>query len=114
MAITLSTHAVEESTYVITVSFTDEDDNAITPITLTWTLVDTKGTVINSREDVVIGTPSSSEDIVLSGDDLQITGSNDNRKRILAVEATYDSDAGSDLPLKQETQFIIDSLVAVS
>jgi len=114
MPVTLSTHAVEESTYIITAAFTDEDDNAVSPNTLTWTLTDTGGNVINDRQAENVDSPSSSEDIVLSGDDLQITGDSDNGRRILTVEATYDSNAGSDLPLKDSCKFQIDDLLVIS
>ena len=53
---------------------------------------------------------------MLSGDDLAIqsgeTGATVLRK--FAVEATYDSDAGQDLPLKDEATFPINNLTAIS
>jgi len=115
MTTELTTHAKEKSTYIITASFTDEDDAAVAPKTLTWTLTDDQGDVINGREDVEVSSPSSSEDIVLSGDDLALqSGETSRGVRILTVEGTYDSDAGSDLPLNDEIRFIVDGLVAVS
>lgn len=111
MPTTLTTHAVEESTFIITASFTDEDGNAVTPSTLKWTLTDDAGNVINSREDVSIA-PASSVDIVLSGDDLALSGYGP-AFRILTIEGTYSSDAGSDLPLKDSVKFVVDNLVAV-
>jgi len=109
---TLTTVAQEEGTYIITAAFTDEGDSAVTPNVITWTLTDRDGDVINSREDVSVDTPASSIDIVLSGDDLAI-GTN-GISRVLLVEATYDSDAGSDLPLKGQVRFNIDDYVAVT
>lgn len=52
MALTIT--AVECSTYVITVAFTDDETpaNSITPTTFHWSLVDSVGTVINGRDDV--------------------------------------------------------------
>jgi len=115
MTTELTTHAKEKSTFVITAAFTDEDGNAVAPKTLTWTLTDDGGTVINEKEDEVVSSPSASEDIVLSGDDLALQSGEETRGvRILTVEATYDSDAGSDLPLNEEIRFIVDGLVAVS
>jgi len=109
----LTTHADEKSTYVVTAAFTDEDGNAVTPNTLTWALTDSDGTVINDRDDESIS-PDTSVDIVLSGDDLQIVDSSDDGVRILTVEGTYNSDAGSGLPLKESCKFIVDNLVAVT
>jgi len=115
MAQKLNTHAEEEGTYVITATFKDEDGNAEDVKTAKWSLTDRDGTVINSRSDVAISTPTSSEDIVLSGNDLALQSGETNLGiRILIVEATYDSDLGSDLPLKGEAEFIIDNLVKVT
>lgn len=114
MPTTLETHAKEESTYVITVNFTDEDDEAVVPDTIVWTLTDTAGTVINSRENVVVAVPDSEIDIVLSGDDLAIQSGEVNQGvRTLTVEATYDSTLGNDLPLKESVRFIVDNLLVV-
>ncbi len=69
MPATLTTNAVEKSTYIVTAAFTDEDGDAVTPNAgLVWTLTDMNGVVINSREDVSIS-PDTSVDIVLSGND---------------------------------------------
>jgi hypothetical protein len=115
MTTTLATHAKEQSTYSISASFTDEDDEAVAPKTLSWTLTDISGTVINERENVNIPSPSASEDIVLSGADLALQSNESTQGvRVFTVEGTYDSDAGSDLPLNDEIRFIVDGLVAVS
>jgi len=110
----LEEEAIEKGTYVITVEFEDEDGDAITPKTLTWTLSDKKGRIINSREDVSVVTPSSSNDIVLSGNDLALPNT-DNRVRIFTAEATYDSlSYGNDLPIKEEAEFVVRKLINVS
>jgi len=110
LPVKLTTKAVDKSTYVVNCAFKDENGDAVVPNELKWTLTDDAGTVINSREDVVVAVPSSSEDIVLSGDDLKYS---DGRHRILTIEATYDSDAGSDLPLKESAKFMVDDLIVV-
>jgi len=111
MPSTLDTHAVEESTYIITANFFDEDGVAVIPDAgLKWSLADRDGTVINSREDVVISVPAASVDIVLSGDDLALDDINDNL-RILTIEGTYGDD---DYPIKDEVRFYIDNLVKVT
>lgn len=107
----LSDNACEESTYGITVSFTDEDDVAMTPDTLTWSLYTTAGVTVNAKSGEVL-TPAESVTIVLSGDDLAILA-NDNRFRRVTVEGTYTSDLGSGLPLKAECEFMIGDLVGV-
>jgi hypothetical protein len=110
----LTTTAEEESTYLISAAFTDENDVAVVPDTITWTLTDADGNVINSREDVSVSSPAASVDIVLSGDDLGLqAGETGDVVRILTIEATYDSDAGDDLPLKDKATFIIKNLEAV-
>lgn len=106
---TLSDRATEESTYVVTASFYDENDDPVTPTTVTWTLTDEDGVVINSREDVSI-TPGTSVDIVLSGDDLTC-GNAAHAARILTVDAMYNSDLGSGLPLKGAVRLIVDGLI---
>lgn len=112
MPATLVSKAVEESTYVITASFTDEDGNAVEPEAgLTWSLYDKYGNVINEREDVTL-TPATSVDIVLSGDDLALT-SNDSGVRKLTVKGTYVSDLGT-LPLKDEVTFVVADLVGIT
>jgi len=103
----------EESTLIITVSFLDEDENAITPKTGTWTLSDKRGTIINLREDVAISNLSTSINIVLSGDDLIITDST-GVARVLTLKITYDSSYGNDLSLNQEATFSLEDLVNVT
>lgn len=109
----LENNATEKSTYVITCEFEDENGDAITPGTLTWTLTDTKGRIINSREDVSVSDPTSSEDIVLYGDDLALS-QNDNRIRVFTVYATWSGTYGSSLPLRNECEFKIDNLLKVT
>jgi len=112
----LPAEAIEKSTYVITAVFRDEDDELVIPSSITWTLTDEGGTVINERQDVSIDAPASSVDIVLYGDDLSIltaeAGSISVERRF-TIEAVYDSDLGSDLPLRNSVRFRVRNLVAV-
>lgn len=112
MATQLTSVAIEGSTFVVQVSFTNEDEDAVTPSAITWTLTDGSGAVVNSRSDVSVVTPASTINIVLSGDDLAVTGYT-GQERILTVEATYTSALGSGLPLKAAARFIVEDLVAV-
>jgi len=118
----LTTTANEKSTAAITVSFTDENGDAVTPKTANWTLTDLDGNVINGKEQEDISSLDTSVTVVLSGNDLQIGGSetlttvNDVSflYRIFTVEATYDSDLGSDLPLKESCKFKLYNLEYVT
>lgn len=115
MPVTLTKKAHEEGTYVVTCDFYDDLGAAVAPDTLAWTLTDEGGTVINSRTDVAVSSPTSSEDIVLSGDDLALqTGEVGDTARILTIEATYDSTTGLDLPLKDTALFYIKDFKAVT
>jgi len=73
-----------------------------------WTLTDDEGTsVINSREDVAIVTPTSTESILLEGDDLAVDGNAKTRRKI-TFQGTYTSaEFGAGLPLKDEATFFI-------
>jgi len=82
----LSETAREKSSYTVTVAFTDSAGAAATPSAVTWSLLDTDGAIVNSR-DGVSATPGETVDIVLSGDDLVI-----GRKTLL-IEATIDGRA---------------------
>jgi hypothetical protein len=105
----LSVDAIEESTYVITAAFTDEDDNPVAPNTgLVWHLTNPDGDIVNSREDVSI-TPATTVTVVLQGDDLAIAS--DIEKRIFTIEGTYDSTLGAGLLLKDAARFNVVSLV---
>lgn len=108
MSTTLTTSAIEKSTYVITCAFKNEDNEAVIPNSgLTWTLTDLNGVVINSRENVAISSASTVY-IVLSGNDLQIINSaKSSEDRLITVEGTYNSDLGTNLPIKQVVRFTI-------
>jgi len=108
-------HLAEEGSGAITMSFTDEDGAAVTPNEVKWSLTDNDGTVINSR-DQVSETPDTSVTILLSGDDLafQSGETGNNVKRHLVIEATYNSDLGSDIPLKEDGIFYVDNLAKIA
>lgn len=115
MATSLTTAAVEKSTFVVIATFTDEDGDLIQPKTLKWTLTNSQGTVINSRENVEVSSPSSEQNIVLSGKDLKMESQSSLKEdRYLIVQGTYDSTYGTDLPLKASCWFKVTNLKAVS
>lgn len=113
--ITITDLAKEKGTIIFTVAFTDEDGAAAVPKTLKWSLTDNAGTVINSRDQVPVTVPAASNDIVLSGLDLQMgTEVTTYVVRKFIVEATYDSSLGNDLPVKDTAVFKIENLTKVT
>jgi hypothetical protein len=73
MPFTSSTHFIEESSGCVTIRFRDRDDQPVTPNGANWTLTDEDGAVINSRENILISSPATQEEILLQGDDLAIS-----------------------------------------
>ena len=109
--ITAST-ATELSTCVIQCDFEDEDGNAVAPETLTWSLMNLDGDIINEREEIEITDPESTEYITLTGDDLALDKSVDT-DRVLLVEGTYDSAYGVGLYLRETCRFTISDTIGV-
>lgn len=112
----LTTHAIEQSTYPVIVNLVDHNDDPITPNDdVTWSLVDGANEVVNAREDVEYTPPDNTLTIVLSGDDLAMLTANEEEKRYVVVECTYNSVTyGDDLPFKGQVEFTIDGLKKVS
>jgi hypothetical protein len=112
---TYSICATEGGSIVIVAAFTDEDGNSVVPNSVTWTLTDGGGTVINSREDIVV-TPDVSVDIILSGDDLPWSGSypTDDNTLYMLIQSEYDSTLGSNIPQNQEVEITVKNLRGVS
>lgn len=113
MATEITTNAQRGSTYAPLITFADDADNTVSPDTATWTLTDTDGNVINERSEVDISSPSTTERIVLYGDDLEPVGdvesAADTYARRLLVEGTYTSDLGASLPMAQEFAFTVNN-----
>lgn len=95
----LTTEAMEEGSYFITVSFYDEDDAAEIPNanTIKWTLTDNKGTIINDRDNEAEASAASIT-IELQGDDLAIQAGETAPvvRRSVIVTWEYDSSLGDD------------------
>ena len=89
-------------TLKITCAWYDDDGSAVTPDTMTYTLreADTRA-IVNSRDGVSISSLSTSNDIVLSGDDL----TEGNKK--LFLDGTYTSGAGAGLPFRAVVAFLV-------
>jgi hypothetical protein len=103
---------LEESSCVARVTFFDMSSPpaAVTPDSVTYTLTDTAGTVINSVLDTAISA-AATVNIVLSGDDLNLTEGVGKKRRLL-VEYVYDSTYGNNLPGKEEIEFEIAEVAA--
>lgn len=102
----------EEGTAVVTITATDEDDTTLVFSDLTdpqWQLMRGSGSIVNSN--TFANSNLSSLEWVLTGDDLVIFGSSDDGERVISFQATYDSTAGNNLPLKGECSFYIDKLL---
>jgi len=117
MGVTLSVHADEGGTYIVNIATADEDGTSKAAKTLSWTWTDGAGTVIHNRGKVEITSPTASEDVVLSGDDLAIQlGEVDlpSVSRIFTVTGTYDSlTLGNDLPLRGRCYLTLDNYEAL-
>jgi hypothetical protein len=110
------TEVNEKSTLVVTAAFTDENGDAVVPDSVTWTLTDPAGSVINGRNRVAV-TPAASVTIVLSGDDLALSSTEASQTRggrTILIEAAYTGDLGAGLPIKEAASFTIINLRAVS
>jgi hypothetical protein len=105
----LTTEAVEESTYVITLAFANKAGAAVTPDSATWTLTDGAGTVINSRSGVTIAPLAASVDVVLSGLDLAMQAGETGYAAapVDGAGGVQQHGRGKSLPLNEEYQFQI-------
>lgn len=99
--------ANEGSTAQVTVALKDQGGVAFTPVTLTWSLYDGGGNIVNSRSGVVL-TPASTVTVVLSGDDLAMVNENlEKEVRTIKFEGTYDSGAYTGLPFVLPYRFFL-------
>lgn len=99
-------NAARRSTYLTEITLVDEDGAGVSPSSVTWTLTDATGNVVNGREDVVasLATPIA---ILLAGDDLDYTGDGDDGLRILTLTALYDGSLGTNIPLVKRFSFAL-------
>ncbi len=113
MTTVLDLVALEEGTYVINAAWLDEDSLPTIPTTALWTLSDDLGNVVNVREDVPVTGISTTNDILLKGDDLAMSATYHGSKRVFLVKGTYNSTLGSGLPFRVQIEFDIENLVKV-
>jgi hypothetical protein len=115
MPILLTVKPKERSTLVLVVSWYDEDDQAVTPTAGTWTLTDTAGAVVDEKEDQAFLEALATENtIVLTDASLAVLATAPDDRRIVTVQATYNSSQGSGLKLNEECIFSLTDLVAVT
>lgn len=111
MPTTITTKAVEESTFVLVFTFADEDGAAMTPVTLHEKLTDLDGTVINGIDRDL--TPGSVQTIVYSGTALTLA-QGVGRKRLCTLTGTYDSTYGTGLTFTETATFEIIDVTTVT
>ena len=102
----------EQGTFALQLDFAAAAGTALPPNSAHWTLTDANGNIINGREDVEISTPAASENLVLSGLDLELDDPEDN-VRVLLIKWTFSSDLGTDLPMHRQLCFEIENMVAI-
>lgn len=92
MPITLSDKVPDGSACVATATFTDEAGDAVIPDSITWSLYDQDGTIVNSKEDVAVVTPAASVDVLIEGENNLYSG---GHKRTIVFKAVVDLAAGN-------------------
>lgn len=97
--------APELGSYPVRIQVFDSDNDVIIPDTANWSLFDKRGTVINSRENIVT-TPGTETNILLSGNDLKIGSFGIDR--FLLFEYTYTSTFGAGIPDNEKLFFQIE------
>lgn len=106
----------EESSPPIVITFTDPDGTAVTPNagTVTWTLTDSSGNIINERSRVTL-TSAASITLVLTADDMTLQAGETSRKirRELLIEYEYDCVYGNDIKDKGLLKFSIENIAAL-
>ena len=111
MVTTLRETATENSTYVVSVSFANEDGNAVTPASaVNWRLIDSVGTQISSGQETAAATVT----IVLTGANIVISNTERRTEFLtLVVNTTYDSAAGNGLTLVDTARFQVVNVLDV-
>lgn len=107
----ISIKPAEKGTAKVTIAPVDEDGTALTFAQLSnpkWQLMRTDGTVVNSRTFATNALTSLV--FRLSGDDLAVF-SDDDWIRRLSIQATYNSDIGTNNPLNAECEFHIQGIL---
>lgn len=110
MPVTLDDHAKEQGSFLVNHTFLDLSGTAVTPSTITWSLSDRDGNIINSREDESYTPSAENFNVVLEGDDL-VLGDPDDNIRIVTINAVFTDPTYGAKPYIEEIRFYIDNLV---
>lgn len=99
---------VEGGSLFVTASFTDRNGDAVTPDSVTWSLCDGNGSIINEREDESV-TPDEEVTFLVSGDDFPWVGSYPAEIYFLylLVKSVYDEVDEDDVPQNQEQRIAV-------
>ena len=107
--------AEEEGSYFIKFNFRDENEDAVVPTSIKWTLTTNDGEVVNSRSSVDVTSPTAEWWLALSGEDLQLLEQKASYSwRIVTIKALYDSTHGDDMPLNKAVRFKVRNLRMVA
>lgn len=107
--ITVLKPATEGSSYIIEAQLFDEQNEPVMPTTVSWSLRNRRGEIVNNRQSVFVS-PDTEFRIVLTRDDLLVS---DGDWRHVTVKGEYDSSAGSGLSFASEVAFEITDLLGV-
>lgn len=102
--------ARDGNTYVVVVKPQDEDGTAVTPNSMSYTLTNEYGRIVNSKDHVVI-TPSTEASVVLSAADVKYA---EGTRRRVILEGKYNSTLGSSMDLVDWTEFGIEDVPHVT
>jgi hypothetical protein len=110
----LNTAAVEESTYIITISCKNAAGSGVTPNSCKWRLLDEDGNTVNNRTLTTVPVAlSTAMNIILSSHDLALPDPTKPRRKVLIV-AKYNETGGTSKPLNDEVTFNIIGLQGVT
>jgi len=104
--------AAQGGALVFTITFMDQNGVKVTPTTITWSLSDEKGSIINGRQNISVTPATNPVVIKLNGPDTQfVAGGSDTGKRVLSIYAQYTDATLGTMNLPQEFPFDIEHLV---
>ena len=86
-------NAIDRSSYFVTAAFLDGDGDPVSPATLTWSLTDGEGSIVNGHDQEAL-VPATSVEITLGGDDLIFSGIPLLDERHVLFEGTYSHSSG--------------------
>ena len=92
MPITIADAVNDGTAVVATATFTDEAGEPVTPDSITWSLFDPDGAIVNELEDEGIVTPAASVDVLIEGANNLYS---DGYKRTIVFQAVVDLVAGN-------------------